>query len=179
MVKMIDAVAPTCQFNKASTLVFNSQPRYCQRSFRSCRLKHSSCYQLVEAFVRCSDERLRGDKSNLLRVALAPHNLRGEDMTFKYIQYISMIGHNNLLPSTGAPSHIQQSPHPGLRILASGGRVTSSTSKEPRLGRWRKSAEEILKTCCVLTRDPERSRRRKASTGSLNPHPEQREVQTA
>ncbi len=54
------------------------------------------------------------------------------------IQYISMIGHDNLLSSTGAASHIQQSPHPGLRILASGGRVTSSTSKEPRLG-WRKA----------------------------------------
>lgn len=75
----------------------------------------------------------------------------------------------------GSPySHIQP-PHPGLRILASGGRVTSSTSKEPRLGRFGRwsgtlkfSKRGVLD---VLTRDPERSRSRKASTGSLNPHP--------
>lgn len=91
MLKVIDSVsAPHATSRKHQPLSSVCQPRYCQRSFRSCRLKHSSCYQFVEAFARRSDERLRRDKSHLLRVALAPHNLRGCRYDINIIQWLTL-----------------------------------------------------------------------------------------
>lgn len=149
------SLSPTCHFKKASTLVFSMStkilPTLLSKLSLETLLLLPICWRVCKMFWWKVEERqITSPQSSACTTQPS-----GVQICINIIQWLTLTWWKiQKWQSAPAPilhrspySHIQP-PHPGLRILASGGRVTSSTSKEPRLGRWSPLEwnTEILKT---------------------------------